>query len=316
MHNQNEDIWIFVDETGTSALKDKSNPVFGFGFLATKDPVKIAQILTQLKYQIWKKTKVKDKVIGSFHASGGNNPKWVKTDFYDHLFTQFEQGSFFENFSFTFILKEVVDEFLQRQLFHSPQAVANLGKNGLSKETLSNFAFYFEFNEFWLVQIYFFLIHNYLINPKLLAKYRRINLVLSKIFSRQEEKALYQGLKREFPNINLEIYWVDGKTDCGCQLADYFTWAVHRFLINQNKNDAIGFTFLEKTRKMNIVDITESIYKVYLLQQVSTFQSFKKINGLKTARKLEEILSLSKNKNPTYEEQLSPGNLIPPLQEP
>ena len=53
----NQPLWIFVDETGTSSLNDNSNPIFGLGFLTATDPVLISKIVSEVKYEIWREGK-------------------------------------------------------------------------------------------------------------------------------------------------------------------------------------------------------------------------------------------------------------------
>ena len=279
MTKENKPLWIFVDETGTSSLEDKSNPIFGLGFLASSDPVLISQILTEIKYKVWLKTDFKDTVISSFHASKSNNPKWVKNLFYEGLFRAFENSTFFENFSFSFITKKQVGNYL--------------------KNNSKNVTFYLEFHKFWLIQTYFFLIHNYFTNFSLLKKHHKINLVLSKIFNRKEEKMIYKNLKENLPKIDLEIYWVENKTDYACQLADYFSWTTNRFILKNDKKEAIGFSFLEKSERLKIMNTTEIFCQDYLLNQITFFDSLNEDKNPKNGRKLEEILSnLTKQNNP------------------
>lgn len=285
-------LWIFVDETGTSSLDDNSNPIFGLGFLTATDPVLISQILAKIKYQVWVKTDFKDQLISSFHASSGKNPKWVKNLFYDELFSTLKKVAFFQDFNFNFITKKEVWQYLKSK----------------SKNDLLDV----EFHKFWLIQTYIFLLHNYLSRFLPLKNTGKINLVLSKIFNKKEEKIIYKNLKNSLANIALEIYWVDNQSDYACQLADYFSWTVNRFVVKKDKKQAIGFTFLEKSKRFEMADVTRIFCQNYLLKEINLF-NLDKDKKPKNKRKIEEILAnLTKQNTPPIGSSYSPENSISP----
>ena len=305
-------LWIFVDETGTSSLDDNSNPIFGLGFLTATDPVLISKILAKIKYQVWVKTDFKDQLISSFHASSGKNPKWVKNLFYDELFSALKKVAFFQDFNFNFITKKQVGDYLEDKLFFNLESIKNLETKGIGSQTLTNFTFYFEFHKFWLIQTYIFLLHNYLSRFLPLKNTGKINLVLSKIFNKKEEKIIYKTLKNSLANIDLEIYWVDNQGDYACQLADYFSWTVNRFVVKKDKKQAIGFTFLEKSKRFEMADITRIFCQDYLLKEINLF-NLNKDKKPKNKRKIEEILAnLTKQNTPPIGSSYSPENLISP----
>jgi|688.fasta_scaffold76384_1 hypothetical protein len=279
-------IWIFVDETGTSSLDDSSNPIFALGFLATSDPVLISKILSEVKYEIWQEGN--NKISQFFHAT--NDPKIVRAKFYQKII---DKKLDYHHFSFLYVLKE--DHFEQMQKF-------SYGEEKSFKEYIKNG---------WLIKTYNYLIHTYLSNLikslQINLTVTKINLVLSSIFTQKQNeiltKILIKSSQKLLSKYNLQnkinIYWVDNKTDYGCQLADYFTWSVNRNLI---RNEDMGFSFLKSRNKFNIENLTDHFLQY---NQKRFYEIYTKLlNG-----KLRELSpNLIKQNTPPIERSYSPEN--------
>jgi Protein of unknown function (DUF3800) len=235
---ENNNLWIFVDETGTSSLDNHVTPIFGLGFLITNNPQNISQELTRIKYKIWMDTPDKDSIIQYFHAT--DNPNIVRHTFYHELKNN-------SNLKFLFNVSYIQKELLYSYYF---QSIDGDDQN-------PNFQEFCKTN--WLVNTYLYFIVTKLastINTIKRNNYKTINLVLSRIFSRKIESTLVREIKKFeiLKDIKINIFFADNKTDLCCQVADYFTWSVNRKI---TKNQDIGYSYLESKGFLELADISE-----------------------------------------------------------
>lgn len=254
--NKDNNFWIFVDETGTIAAADVSNPIFGLGILVSQEPDFISSILARIKYSLWtlllkKRETQKDiKIPEFFHAK--NDPKPFKKEFYKelnhHSFTQ-------SQFIFRYINKKQFN-----LKFDELLANLNVDNRNNINETLL-FA-YSSLLHIELIDIFESL--------KKTHKNCKINIVLSKIFSNKEELFLSKSILNSAIELKIKhcnILFVDNKTDSCCQLADYFSWSCSRKIV---KKEDIGYNYLSNNWniKANSIDSTDELIKI--LNQFTT----------------------------------------------
>jgi len=249
MNNKENNIWIFVDETGTSSLEDKSNPIFGLGFLISGKPTEISKAISEVKYNLWLSAPDNHSIKEFFHAT--NDPKIVRLEFYKRLSIK---NLKFNGFHFFYLDKG-------KLLYNLPPYY---------KEKTENLNY---IKSGWLIEIYNLSVFLYVksISQMLKRNYKnhsfQLNFVLSSIFTKKEtikltrvlEDTVNNFFENEELSISLNIYWVDNKTDYCCQLADYFTWTVNRKIV---KNEDVGFSFLE-SKTFSKHDITDNIIRNY-----------------------------------------------------
>ena len=114
----------------------------------------------------------------------------------------------------------------------------------------------------WLVLSYIFMVRFYLgiSNETFFTKKDifpnkskiNLNIVFSRLFSRKEESSMSEKFadselsqeffpKEYYPEVKIQCYFVENKTDYICQMADYFSWSMNRFIC---RNEKLGFDFI------------------------------------------------------------------------
>ena len=258
MSKLNNNLWIFVDETGTISPADVSNLIFGLGILFTQKPEFISNSLSTIKYSLWstlldKKNKNQEIHIPQFfHAK--NNPRPFKKEFYKKM----------KKFSFDQSTSQFIFKYLEKEKFNSKLnellAIGNKNVQDYSKETL--FLAYGMILQTELCQIFAFI--------KAQDQKVKVNVVLSKIFSNKEESLLSRHIAKIATDFKIKcnVMFVDNNTDYCCQLADYFSWSCSRKIV---KNEDIGYSYLVskwniKESTINFTDEVSTSYDAFLKQ--------------------------------------------------
>jgi Protein of unknown function (DUF3800) len=248
-----KDIWIFVDETGTSSLDNHATPIFGLGFFVCEYPSIFTKIVSEIKYKLWKIAPNKNDIIEYFHAT--DNPRIVRDAFYLHL-KSYQDIKPVYNFNY------IKKDYLYNHYL--------LGYDG----RINNDSFKKLCKEDWMVNIYTFFILAFLTSNQNNFKNCRINLVLSRLFSKKTETEIVDVIKKITSN-EVNLFFVDNKTDSCCQLADYFSWTVNRKI---TRNEDVGYSYLESLPSFKINDITKDY--VDILQKISLQKTIEILNKI------------------------------------